>query len=254
MALLEPPTSAPLPEFARFFVSTDKQLYIDGKFVSAKSGKTFPVFNPATGGVLANVAEGDVADIDAAVVAARRAFTTGSWPAMSPSERSRLLYKLADKMEERAEDLALLESLDNGKPLSVARVADIPLSIDNLRYMAGWATKIAVQSINMGPGFHSYTRREPIGVVGQIIPWNFPLLMFVWKVGPALATGCTIVMKPAEQTPLSAVLMAELIAEVGFPAGVFNCVPGNGETAGARIASHPDIDKVAFTGSTEVGR
>jgi phenylacetaldehyde dehydrogenase len=173
---------------------------------------------------------------------------------MSPSERSRLIYRLADKLEERLEDFALLESLDNGKPLAVARVADVPMSVDNLRYMAGWATKIVGESIPIPGEFHAYTRREPIGVVGQIIPWNFPLLMAAWKIGPALAAGCTIVLKPAEQTPLTALLLAEIAAEVGFPAGVLNVVPGYGETAGAALANHPDVDKIAFTGSTEVGK
>jgi phenylacetaldehyde dehydrogenase len=253
MALLEPQVSA-LPAFAQKFLSRDKQLFIDGAFVDAVSGKTFPVFNPATGDILAKVAEGDAADIDLAVTAARRAFESGPWRSMSPAERARLIYKLADKMEERLEDLALLESLDNGKPLAVARVADVPMSVENLRYMAGWATKIVGQSIPIPGEFHAYTRREPIGVAGQIIPWNFPLLMLAWKIGPALAAGCTIVLKPAEQTPLSALLVAELAAEVGFPKGVLNIVPGYGETAGARVASHPDVDKVAFTGSTEVGK
>ena len=253
MALLEPQVSA-LPAFAQKFLSRDKQLFIDGEFVDAVSGKTFPVFNPATGEILAKVAEGDAADVDLAVSAARRAFESGPWRSMSPAERARLIYRLADKLEERLEDLALLESLDNGKPLAVARVADVPMSVENLRYMAGWATKIVGQSIPIPGEFHAYTRREPIGVVGQIIPWNFPLLMLAWKIGPALAAGCTIVLKPAEQTPLSALLVAELAAEVGFPKGVFNVVPGYGETAGARIASHPDVDKVAFTGSTEVGK
>jgi phenylacetaldehyde dehydrogenase len=253
MALLEPQVSA-LPAFAQKFLSRDKQLFIDGEFVDAVSGKTFPVFNPATGDILANVAEGDAADVDLAVKAARSAFESGPWRSMSPAERARLMYKLADKLEERLEDLALLESLDNGKPLAVARVADVPMSVENLRYMAGWATKIVGQSIPIPGEFHAYTRREPIGVVGQIIPWNFPLLMLAWKIGPALAAGCTIVLKPAEQTPLSALLVAELAAEVGFPKGVFNVIPGYGETAGARIASHPDVDKVAFTGSTEVGK
>jgi phenylacetaldehyde dehydrogenase len=253
MALLEPQVSA-LPAFAQKFLSRDKQLFIDGEFVDAASGKTFPVFNPATGEILAKVAEGDAADVDLAVKAARRAFESGPWRSMSPAERARLIYKLADKFEERLEDLALLESLDNGKPLAVARVADVPMSIENLRYMAGWATKIVGQSIPIPGEFHAYTRREPIGVAGQIIPWNFPLLMLAWKIGPALAAGCTIVLKPAEQTPLSALLVAELAAEVGFPKGVFNVIPGYGETAGARIAAHPDVDKVAFTGSTEVGK
>jgi len=254
MALLEPPVTGQLPEFARKYLSGSKQLFIDGAFAAAQSGKVFPVFNPATGDVLAHVAEGDAADIDRAVAAARRAFESGPWPSMSPSERSRLIYRLADKLEERLEDFALLESLDNGKPLAVARVADVPMSVDNLRYMAGWATKIVGESIPIPGEFHAYTRREPIGVVGQIIPWNFPLLMAAWKIGPALAAGCTIVLKPAEQTPLTALLLAEIAAEVGFPAGVFNVVPGYGETAGAALANHPDVDKIAFTGSTEVGK
>jgi len=254
MALLEPPVARELPAFAKHFLSTPKQLFIDGAFVGAQSGKTFPVFDPATGDVFVHVAEGDAADIDRAVAAARRAFETGPWRTMSPSQRARLIYKLADKMEERLEDFALLESLDNGKPLAVARVADVPMSVDNLRYMAGWATKILGDTIPIPGEFHAYTRREPIGVVGQIIPWNFPLLMAAWKIGPALAAGCTIVLKPAEQTPLSALLLAEIAAEVGFPPGVLNVVPGYGETAGAAIAAHPDVDKVAFTGSTEVGK
>ncbi len=254
MALLAPPIPSQLPEFAQHYLSRTKQLYIDGKFVDAQSGKTFPVFNPATGEILAEVAEGDVADINLAVAAARRAFESKAWSGLPPSQRARLIDKLADKLEERLEDFALLESLDNGKPLAVARVADVPMSVDNLRYMAGWATKILGDSIPIAGDFHAYTRREPIGVVGQIIPWNFPLLMAAWKLGPALAAGCTIVLKPAEQTPLSALLLAEIAAEVGFPPGVLNVVPGYGETAGAALAEHPDVDKVAFTGSTEVGK
>jgi phenylacetaldehyde dehydrogenase len=254
MALLEPPATRELPAFAKKFLSAPKQLFIDGAFVNARSGKTFPVFNPATGDILAHVAEGDSADIDIAVAAARRAFESGPWRSLSPSQRGRLLYKLADKMEERLEDFALLESLDNGKPVGVARVADVPMAVDNLRYMAGWATKILGDSIPVPGEFLAYTRREPIGVVGQVIPWNFPLLMAAWKIGPALAAGCTIVLKPAEQTPLTALLLAEIAAEVGFPAGVLNVVPGYGETAGATLASHPDVDKIAFTGSTEVGK
>jgi phenylacetaldehyde dehydrogenase len=229
-------------------------MFIDGKWVEAASGKTFPTYNPATGEVMAQVAEGDREDINRAVKAARKAFDGGPWPEMSASDRGRLVWKLADLIEQHLEQFAQLESLDNGKPLSVARVADVPLAVDLFRYMAGWATKIEGNTIPFSPKFHAYTRREPVGVVGQIIPWNFPLLMAAWKLGPALATGCTVVLKPAEQTPLSALLLAELIAEAGFPNGVVNVVPGYGETAGAALASHPDVDKVAFTGSTEVGR
>jgi len=254
MALLEPPQSRQIPAFARTFMSTPRQLFIDGNFSGAVSGKTFPVYDPSTGEVMAQVAEGDRADIDRAVRAARKAFDGGPWRTMSPSERGRMLYRLADKLEERLEDFALLESLDNGKPLAIARVADVPLAVDLFRYMAGWATKILGNTIPVPGDFHAYTRKEPIGVVGQIIPWNFPLLMAAWKLGPALAAGNTVVLKPAEQTPLSALLLAELIAEVGFPDGVVNVVPGYGETAGAALSAHPDVDKVAFTGSTEVGK
>ena len=234
-------------------------MFIDGKWVEAASGKTFPTYNPATGEVLAQVAEGDREDIDRAVKAARKAFDSGPWPEMTPSQRGRLIWKLGDLIEEHLEEFAQLESLDNGKPLAVARVADVPLAVDLFRYMAGWATKIEGNTIPISSSskhveFFAYTRREPVGVVGQIIPWNFPLLMAAWKLGPALATGCTVVLKPAEQTPLSALLLAELIAEAGFPDGVVNVVPGYGETAGAALAAHPDVDKVAFTGSTEVGK
>jgi phenylacetaldehyde dehydrogenase len=241
------------------FVSRPRKMFIDGKWVEAASGKTFPTYNPATGEVLAQIAEGDREDIDRAVKAARKAFESGAWPEMTASQRGRLIWKLGDLIEEHLEELAQLESLDNGKPLSVARVADVPLAADLFRYMAGWVTKIEGNTIPISASskhvkYFAYTRREPVGVVGQIIPWNFPLLMAAWKLGPALATGCTVVLKPAEQTPLSALLLAELIAEAGFPDGVVNVVPGYGETAGAALASHPDVDKIAFTGSTEVGR
>jgi phenylacetaldehyde dehydrogenase len=241
------------------FVSRPRKMFIDGKWAEAASGKTFPTYNPATGEVLAQVAEGDRQDIDRAVKAARKAFESGPWPDMTASERGRLIWKLGDLIEEHLEEFAQLESLDNGKPLSVARVADVPLAADLFHYMAGWATKIEGNTIPISASskhvkYFAYTRREPVGVVGQIIPWNFPLLMAAWKLGPALATGCTVVLKPAEQTPLTVLLLAELIAEAGFPDGVVNVVPGYGETAGAALASHPDVDKVAFTGSTEVGK
>ena len=241
------------------FLSRPRKMFINNKWVDSASGKTFPSYNPASGEVLAQVAEGDREDINRAVKAARKAFESGPWPEMTASERGRLIWKLGDLLEERAEEFAQIESLDNGKPLSVARVADMPLAVDLFRYMAGWATKIEGNTIPISTKskrnlYFAYTRREPVGVVGQIIPWNFPLLMAAWKLGPALATGCTVVLKPAEQTPLSVLLLAELIAGAGFPEGVVNIVPGYGETAGAALAAHPDVDKVAFTGSTEVGK
>jgi len=247
-------TPSQLHSHVQEFLGKPRKMFIDGKWVEAASGKTFPTYNPATGEVMAQVAEGDREDINRAVKAARKAFDGGAWPEMTASERGRLIWKLGDLIEQHLEEFAQIESLDNGKPLSVARVADVPLAVDLFRYMAGWATKIEGNTIPFSTKFHAYTRREPVGVVGQIIPWNFPLLMAAWKLGPALATGCTVVLKPAEQTPLSALLLAELIAEAGFPNGVVNVVPGYGETAGAALALHPDVDKVAFTGSTEVGK
>lgn len=241
------------PEVSQFLAQTRKML-IDGQWVEAASGKTFPVYNPATGEVMAHVAEGDKEDIDRAVRAARKAFESGPWRKMSPSERGQAIYRLANLIEQHVDEFAQLESLDNGKPLTLARAADVPLTIDHFRYMSGWATKVEGNTIPMPGNYFSYTLREPIGVVGQIIPWNFPLLMAAWKLGAALAVGCTVVLKPAEQTPLSALRLGELIVEAGFPAGVVNIVPGYGETAGASLAAHDDVDKVAFTGSTEVGK
>lgn len=252
-------TAPPMDPTVSEFVSTQQKLLINGKWVDAASGKTFATYNPATGEVLANVAEGDREDIDRAVKAARAAFETGPWSRkMSPAQRAKLIWKLADLMEQHQEEFAQLESLDNGKPLKISRIADVPLTIENMRYYAGWATKIEGNTIPLtlanSSKYLAYTLREPVGVVGQIIPWNFPLLMAAWKLGPALAAGCTVVLKPAEQTPLSVLRLGELIQEAGFPAGVVNIVPGYGETAGAALAAHPDVDKVAFTGSTEVGR
>src|SRR6202142_2201556 len=241
------------------FLAKPRQMLINGKWVDAISGKTFPTYDPSTGEVLATVAEGDTADIDLAVKAARKAFE-GKWRKMSPSERGKLIWKLGDLIDAHVEEFAYLESLDNGKPLTIARAADVPLAAELFRYMAGWATKIAGNTIPLSVPYTpsakylSYTLREPVGVVGQIIPWNFPLLMAAWKLGPALATGCTVVLKPAEQTPLSALRLGELIQEAGFPDGVVNIIPGYGETAGAALAAHPDVDKIAFTGSTEVGK
>jgi aldehyde dehydrogenase (NAD+) len=230
------------------------KMLIDGQWVDAASGKTFETLNPATGETIALVAEGDKEDVNRAAQAARRAFETGPWSRMSARERGKYLYRLADLMEQHIDELAALETLDNGKPIRDSRSADLPLAIDCLRYYAGWADKLEGKTIPVNGNYFCYTRHEPVGVVGQIIPWNFPLLMLAWKWGPALAAGCTVVMKPAEQTPLSALRVAELAMEAGIPEGVINVVPGYGPTAGAAIAEHMDIDKVAFTGSTEVGK
>lgn len=247
-----------VPASLRDWLSKPRLMLIDGKWVQAKSGKTFEVQDPATEMLVANVAEGDAADVDAAVKAARKALD-GPWGRISPSARGRIIHKIGDLILEHLDELAQLESLDNGKPFSVARVADVPLSADMFHYMSGWATKIEGKHIPLStlaaPGqYLSYTRPEPIGVVGQIIPWNFPLLMAAWKLAPALATGCTAVLKVAEETPLSALKLGELLQEAGLPDGVVNIIPGFGETAGAALAAHPGVDKIAFTGSTEVGK
>ena len=242
------------------FIGAPRQLFIDGQWADAASGKTFETPDPATGETLAQVAEGEAEDINRAVKAARRAFEAGPWSRMTTSERGRLIWRIGDLILEHLDELAQLESLDNGKPYAVARAADVPLSADMFWYMAGWATKIEGNTISIsvpympGANFHSYTLREPVGVVGQIIPWNFPLLMAAWKLAPALACGNTVVLKPAEQTSLTALRLAELIAEAGVPDGVVNVVSGFGETAGAALAAHLDVNKVAFTGSTEVGK
>ena len=230
------------------------KLLINGKWVDSASGKTFPTINPATGAVISQVAEADAVDVDRAVIAARAAFETGAWrKKMTASQRGAMLNRLADLIEKHADELAQLESLDNGKPYHIARGADLPLTIACYRYYAGWADKIQGKTIPVNGNYFCYTKHEPVGVVGQIIPWNFPLLMQAWKLGPALATGCTVVLKPAEQTPLTALRVGELIQEAGFPEGVVNILPGYGPTAGAALARHMDVDKVAFTGSTEVG-
>lgn len=236
------------------FLKSEKKLYINGEWVNSQSGKTFETVNPATGERLANVTEAGPKDIDLAVRAAREAFDRGPWSRMGTAERSRLIYKLADLMEDHKQELAQLETLDNGKPIRETLNADVPLAIEHFRYYAGWATKIVGQTIPVQGNYFNYTRHEAVGVVGQIIPWNFPLLMAAWKLGAALATGCTVVLKPAEQTPLSAIYLANLIDEAGFPKGVVNVVPGFGETAGAPLVEHPLVDKVAFTGSTAVGK
>jgi aldehyde dehydrogenase (NAD+) len=230
------------------------QLLINNEWVESSSDRRFETINPATGEVICNVAEADAADVDKAVQAARNAFDSGEWRNMSARRRGELLYKLADLIEQNKEELARLESLDNGKPVMEALNADLRLVIECYRYYAGWADKIQGKTIPISGSYLCYTRHEPVGVVGQIIPWNFPLLMQAWKLAPALAAGNTVVLKTAEQTPLSALRVGELIIEAGFPRGVVNILSGYGPTAGAAIASHMDIDKLAFTGSTEVGR
>src|SRR5580765_3587139 len=242
------------------WLAKPKYNLINGRWVPAASGKMFNVLNPADASLLAKAPDSDGEDINRAVVAARRAFDSGPWRRMTPSERGKLLWRIGDLVLSHADELAELESLDNGKPRAVARVADVPLAADLFHYMAGWATKIEGNTIPIsvpyapGARFHAFTLREPVGVVGQIIPWNFPLLMAAWKLGPALASGNCIVLKPAEQTPLSALRLGELLLEAGLPEGVVNIVTGFGETAGAALAAHEHVDKVAFTGSTEVGK
>ena len=239
------------------FLAQKHELLVGGRWVPAAEGGAFAVENPARETVIAHVAEGGAEDIRRAVRAARSAFDDGPWRRVTASERGKLMWRLADLIEERSEEFAQLESLDNGKPLAVARAADVALTVDHFRYYAGWATKIEGETIPISvpytdARFLDYTLREPVGVVGQIIPWNFPLLMAAWKLGAALACGNCVVLKPAEQTPLSALLLGQLICDAGFPDGVVNIVTGFGD-AGAALASHDEVDKVAFTGSTEVG-
>lgn len=242
------------------FIGQPRKMLINGKWVEAASGKTLDVYNPATGEIIAHVPAAEKEDIDRAVKAARQAFDTGPWTKLTASERGRIIWKIGDLLLANLEEFAELESLDNGKPVSVARVADVPLSADIFHYMAGWATKIEGNTIPIsvpytpGAQYHAYTRVEPVGVVGQIIPWNFPLLMAAWKLAPALATGNCVVIKLAEETPLSVLRLGELMQEAGIPDGVVNIITGFGEEAGAPLAAHPDVDKIAFTGSTEVGR
>jgi len=230
-------------------------IFINNEWVESESGRVFETINPATGEVITEVQEGDKADVNKAVIAATEAFRLGGpWRTMDASRRGELLYKLADLIERDAVLLASLETLDNGKPYVMSMMADVALTVKCYRYFAGWADKNCGQVIPIDGNFMTYTRHEPVGVCGQIIPWNFPLLMQAWKLGPALATGNTVVMKLAEQTPLTGLYIADLVREAGFPEGVVNVIPGFGPTAGAAIANHPDIDKVAFTGSTEVGK
>jgi aldehyde dehydrogenase (NAD+) len=230
------------------------KLLINGKWQEARSGKYFDTLNPATGEVLAQVAEGDREDIDLAVRAARKAFEEGPWPAMSATERGKLLYKLAQLIRDHGEELAMLETLNNGKPISDARNIDVPLVADCFEYYAGWANKIHGETVPVPGPFLNYTLREPVGVIGQIVAWNFPMVLAAWKMAPALAAGNTVVLKPAEQTPLTALRLGELCLEAGFPEGVVNVVPGFGPTAGGALVSHPEVDKIAFTGEYITGQ
>jgi phenylacetaldehyde dehydrogenase len=234
------------------------QLFIDGAWVDSTHGKTIPVYDPSTGREIAAIVDASDADVDRAVAAARTAFDDGRWSGLPSARRERILMKLADLLEAATPELAELESIDNGKPRSASLNMDLPFAIAVLRHMAGWATKLTgdhLEPSNAPAGmFHSYVRREPVGVCAQIVPWNFPLMMAVQKIAPALAAGCTIILKPAEQTSLTALRLADLAAEAGIPAGVFNLVTGLGETSGDRLVRSPDVDKIAFTGSTEVGK
>ncbi|GAB3453760.1 aldehyde dehydrogenase family protein [Insolitispirillum peregrinum] len=252
--------SASLSIGTQAFLDRPKRLFIGGEWVESRSGEMIPVLNPATEQVIAQVQAANADDVDLAVAAARRAFEGEAWSRMRPVDRERLLLRLADLLEANADEFAQLEALDNGKSVTLARQIDVALAIDFLRYVAGWATKIEGSVLpvsvpfNRERDFFAYTNRHPIGVVGQIIPWNFPLMMACWKIGPVLATGCTTILKPAEQTPLSALRLAELVQEAGYPAGVVNVITGYGNPAGAALAAHPGVDKVAFTGSTRTGK
>src|SRR5262245_28204279 len=257
--------AADIREFAdlslpvRDFISRTQKLYIDGRWVAAASGNTFDTIDPASEQVICKVAEGDREDVDRAAKAAHKAFYEGDWPRMIPAAREALLLKWADLVEANGDMLAELESLDNGKLVMYAKMIDIPASVQLIRYYAGWATKIEGTTTNVSipipnTEFHAFTLRQPIGVVGQIIPWNFPLVMAALKLAPALACGCTSVLKTAEQTPLTAIRLVELADQAGIPKGVINLVTGFGETAGQAIVDHPLVRKVAFTGSTSVGR
>mgnify|MGYP003109154316 CR=1 FL=1 len=248
------PNLARLGDAARDFIARGRGLFIDGEW--RQRDAQIEVFDPATAKRVTSVPRGNAADVDLAVAAARRAFDEGPWAKMTPADRGKLVWRLGDLVERHADELAELEAIDNGKPVTDARWGDVAFSHELLRYMAGWSTKLTGETIPLSQPapFHAYTLREPVGVCAQIVPWNFSFMMAIWKVAPALATGCTIVLKPAEQTPLTALRLAELVEEAGFPNGVFNVVTGLGEEAGAALAAHDDVDKVAFTGSTEVGK
>ncbi|HEV3094201.1 MAG TPA: aldehyde dehydrogenase family protein [Solirubrobacteraceae bacterium] len=243
-----------LGDASRAFIAKQHGLLIGQERPQAADGRTFATLDPASGAEIASVPQAGAQDVDRAVAAARGAFEDGPWASMAPSERSRLMGALADALEQRQQEIAEIESLDNGKPVKLARFVDVAGTVAHLRYFAGWATKIEGSVLPVtAPGMLCYTRREPVGVCGQVVPWNFPLLMASWKVAPALAAGCTIVLQPAEQTPLSALRLGELALDVGFPQGVLNVITGDGET-GAALVDHPGVDKISFTGSTVVGR
>jgi len=250
---------ADLSPAVKSFIATSRKLYVDGQWVPAASGKTFSTIDPATEQVICEVAAGDREDVDRAAKAAHKAFSEGPWSRMIPAAREALLLKWADLVEANADSLAELESLDNGKLVFYAKIIDVPAAVQLIRYYAGWTTKIGGTTATVSVGipnteFHAYTLRQPVGVVGQIIPWNFPLVMAALKLAPALACGCTTILKPAEQTPLSAIRLVELAEEAGIPKGVINLITGYGETAGQAIVEHPLVRKIAFTGSTAVGR
>lgn len=249
-------TQTPAGEAVASFLAEPHLMLIDGNRVGSQSGRTFEVTNPSDGLIIAEVPEGNAADVDAAVAAARKAFDNGPWTKMKPGERAKLIWRLGDAIDQIADELAAIETLDVGKPLKLSKIIDIGGSSEKLRYYAGWTSKLTGETIDVSlPGvWHAHTLREPVGVVALIVPWNFPLLMAITKLAPALAAGCTVILKPAEQTPLSALRLADLVEAVGFPPGVVNVVTGFGETVGAALTAHRGVDKVSFTGSTEVGR
>ena len=245
-------------EAATLALSRKPALFIDNEWVGSSGGETLPVTDPSSGCEIGRFVEATDADVDRAVAAARRAFDDGRWTNLPPNVREQMMHRLADLLEGHAGELAELEAIDSGKPRSMAGFVDIPEAVRAFRYMAGWPTKIAGEVLNAAytppDAFHSYVRREPVGVVGQIVPWNFPLMMAAQKIAAALAAGCTIVLKPAEQTVITTLRLADFVAQAGFPPGVINIITGNGHTVGDRLVRHPDVDKIAFTGSTEVGK
>ena len=244
--------------FAQSFLARAPQLFINNAWVSSSHDATIAVEDPSSGRIIARVVDASDADVDRAVAAARAAFDDGRWSALPGLTRERTMHRLADLIEAHAEEFAELEAIDNGKPKAMAAAIDIPTAVAQLRFMAGWSSKVGGETMPpylspQGQMF-GYTVKEPVGVCAQIVPWNFPLMMACQKIAPALAAGCTLVLKPAEQTSLTALLLAEMVAQAGFPAGVVNIITGNGHTAGDRLVKHPDVDKVAFTGSTEIGK